>query len=136
MNDYTYKEDPAKAADSRYLHRGKMDWALAENISNSDTVAGKLFQGLSQLEQIRKKEKVFVSNADAWTEETGERAVLCMGRYLDGEKVMGLFNFSEYDKKVMLNQAGERYLDMLSGEERELGEINIPAYGFYYLKKK
>ena len=136
VNDYTYKEDPAKAADSRYLHRGKMDWALAENISNSDTVAGKLFQGLSQLEQIRKKEKVFVSNADAWTVETGERAVLCMGRYLNGEKVMGLFNFSEYDKKVMLNQPGERYLDMLSGEERELGEINIPAYGFYYFKKK
>ncbi len=136
INDYTYKEDPGKAADSRYLHRGRMDWTLAEKIWGSSTVAGKLFQGLSQLEQLRKREKVFASNADAWTVETGERAVLCMGRYLEGVKVLGLFNFSEYDKEVVLSQADGPYVDMLSGEERELIPIVIPAYGFYYLKKK
>lgn len=28
VNDYSYKEDPAKCADSRYIHRGKLQWSL------------------------------------------------------------------------------------------------------------
>ena len=54
VNNYTYKENPDKAADSRYIHRGAMNWKLAENIENTDTVEGKIFCGLKQLEQIRK----------------------------------------------------------------------------------
>lgn len=30
LNDYSYKEDPDKAADSRYIHRGAFQWELAE----------------------------------------------------------------------------------------------------------
>ena len=29
VNDYTYKNDPNKVADSRYIHRGVMHWDLA-----------------------------------------------------------------------------------------------------------
>ena len=29
-NDNAYHDDPLKAADSRYLHRGDMDWEAAE----------------------------------------------------------------------------------------------------------
>ena len=29
VNDYSYKDDPEKSDDSRYLHRGKFDWKLA-----------------------------------------------------------------------------------------------------------
>lgn len=29
LNDYSYKEDPDKAADSRYIHRGAFQWELA-----------------------------------------------------------------------------------------------------------
>ena len=54
VNDYTYKDDPDKAQDSRYIHRGAMNWKLAENVSDPDTVEGKLFGQLGQLEQIRK----------------------------------------------------------------------------------
>ena len=136
FNDYTYKENPNKADDSRYIHRGAMNWTLAENISKHDTTEGKIFNALEQLEQIRKSEKVFVSNADTWTAETGDKSVLCMGRYLDGDKIIGLFNFSEYDKTVSVNETDDGYADMISGKEMNLNEIIIPAYGFYYLKKK
>ena len=30
VNDYTYKNDPEKRVDSRYIHRGKFDWKLAD----------------------------------------------------------------------------------------------------------
>ena len=30
LNDPSYKQDPKKAGDSRYLHRGRFPWKLAE----------------------------------------------------------------------------------------------------------
>ncbi len=53
VNDYSYKDDPEKAADSRYLHRGNFDWKLAENRHDPATVQGKLFPALDKLEHIR-----------------------------------------------------------------------------------
>ncbi|MCM1214258.1 MAG: alpha-amylase family glycosyl hydrolase [Lachnospiraceae bacterium] len=136
VNDYTYKEDSNKAADSRYIHRGPMNWELAGNILDADTVEGKIFQGLNRLEQIRKAEKVFMSNADAWTIETHDQSVLCIGRYFDGEKLIGLFNFSEQDKTVWIEETDGDYVEMISGEEMNPVSVPIPAYGFYYLKKR
>lgn len=136
VNDYTYKENPLKAADSRYIHRGAMRWDLAEHISDESTPEGKVFQSLSRLEKIRKTEKVFVSNADTWTIETWDPGVLCIGRYFEGEKILGLFNFSEFDKTAWINETDGDYVDLLSGREMKAAGVDIPAYGFYYLKKK
>lgn len=136
VNDYAYKENPNKAADSRYLHRGAMNWTLAENSLDLETVEGKLFAGLKQLEEIRKREKVFVSYADTWTIETWDHSVLCIGRYFDGEKVIGIFNFSEMDKTAWIDETDGVYVDLISGEEKKASGVDVPAYGFYYLKKK
>ncbi len=135
VNDYTYKEDPDKAADSRYIHRGAMNWKQVENISKPDTVEAKIFHGLERLEKIRKEEKVFMSTADTWTIETWDSSVLCIGRYLDGEKIIGLFNFSEFDKTAWINETDGDYVDLVSGEKRKAAGVDIPGYGFYYLKK-
>lgn len=135
VNDYTYKEDPNKAADSRYIHRGAMNWKLAEQIDDENSVEGRIFRRLDRLEDIRKSEKVFVANADTWTIDTWDRSVLCIGRYYDSEKMLGLFNFSEYDKTAWINETDGDYVDMLSGQKMKASGVNIPAYGFYYLKK-
>ena len=135
VNDYTYKEDPNKAADSRYIHRGAMNWKLAENRKDPDTVEGKMFQGLAQLEQIRRSEKVFMTEADTWTIETWDDAVLCIGRYFEGEKLIGLFNFSEYDRTAWIKEADGEYVDLLTGSKMQPVDVQIPAYGFFYMKK-
>ena len=135
VNDYTYKEDPDKAPDSRYIHRGAMNWELAGNIDDPDTVEGKLFGRLKALEEIRKREKVFVSGADAWTVETWEKAILCIGRYYRGEKLFGLFNFSGYEKTAWIHETDGEYVDLISGEKVRPEEVRVPAFGFYYLKK-
>ena len=136
LNDYTYKEDPHKAADSRYIHRGVMNWDVADKLdSEPDAVESRIFHGLSKLEKKRKEEKAFMSNADMWTIETYEPAVLCIGRYYDGDKMIGLFNFSEFDKTAWINQP-ETYVDVFTGEEIDTEAVNVPSYGFYWLKKK
>ncbi|GFI25807.1 amylosucrase [Lachnospiraceae bacterium] len=136
LNDYSYKEYPEKAADSRYLHRGAMRWDLAEKRKDITSVEGKLFQGLCLLENIRKTEKAFMSDADTWTIETWEPAVLCMGRYYDGEKIIGLFNFSEQEKTAWIRETDGSYSDLISGDAVDPVDVLVPAYGFYYLKKK
>ena len=136
VNDYTYKEDPLKADDSRYIHRGAMNWELAENRSDSETVEGKVFQALGCLEKIRKSEKVFMADADTWTIDTWDQAVLCIGRCYEGEKIIGLFNFSESDRIAWINETDGDYVDLISGEEMKPIGVSVPAYGFYYLKKK
>ena len=135
VNDYTYKDDPDKAADSRYIHRGVMHWDLAAKRNDPSTVEGKMFLGLQKLEQIRKEEKAFVSYADTWTVETWDRGVLCIGRFYDGEKLYGLFNFSEYDKTAWINENDGLYVDLVSGQKMKACGVNIPAFGYYYLKK-
>lgn len=134
VNDYTYKENPDKAADSRYIHRGKMNWTLAEHISDAATVEGKLFGRLKQLGEIRKREKVFAANADARTVETGQQSVLGLARSFGGETLLGLFNFSESGQTVRIHDMEGVYTDLVTGEKTDLTESAIPAYGFYYLK--
>ncbi len=136
LNDYSYKKYPEKSADSRYLHRGAMRWDLAERRKDINSVEGKLFQGLRLLENIRKTEKAFMSVADTWTIETWEPAILCMGRYYDGEKIIGLFNFSEQEKTAWIRETDGSYSDLISGDAVDPVDVLVPAYGFYYLKKK
>lgn len=136
INDYTYKEDPNKAKDSRYIHRGAMKWELAKRIEDEETVQGRIFARLDQLEKLRKKEKAFVSNADTRTIDTWDRSVLCIARQYDGEKIIGLFNFSEHDKTAWINETDGDYVDMISGKRMKASGVDIPAYGFCYLKRE
>ena len=80
VNDYSYKDDPDKAADSRYLHRGKMDWKLAEQVSDKKSVAGQIFGQLDRLEKIRRSSRAFTVEADARTLTTGDENVLGIGK--------------------------------------------------------
>ena len=135
VNDYTYKEDINKVQDSRYLHRGTFIWENAEKIEDLTTVEGRIFSALDKLETIRKTEKAFVSNADTWTIETYEKELLCIGRYYEGDKIIGIFNFSEHDKTAWINEDDGEYEELLTGRKMKACGVDIPAYGFYYLKK-
>ena len=136
LNDRTYKEDPDKADDSRYIHRGRMKWDLAENRKDPSTLQGRLFEGLDRLEKIRRSEKAFVSYADTWTVDTWQKEVLGIGRWYDGDKLIGLFNFSEHDRTAWINETDGDYVDLITGDVMQAKAVDIPAYGFFWLKKK
>ncbi len=134
VNDYTYREDPGRSYDSRYIHRGVMNWENAEKIGDPDTVEGQIFGQLSELELIRRREKVFMTNADVWTMDTGDQSVLCIGRWYDGEKFYGIYNFSEHDKTAWINEPDEVYEDLLTGGTVDITQVRMPGYGFLWLK--
>lgn len=139
VNDWDYKRDPNKVQDSRYIHRGRMNWANAAKADDPATVEGRVFGGLARLEELRRTEKAFVTQADVWTVDTGDDNLLAVGRWYDGEGVLGVFNFSEWDKTVSLASLGadeaDRFTDLLTGKPAEGKTLDLPAYGFYYLKQ-
>ena len=56
-------------------------------------------------------------------------------RYYEGDKIYGLFNFSEYDKTAWINERDGIYKDLITGQEMKAAGVNVPAYGFFWLKK-
>ena len=131
-NDYTYRADPLKAADSRWLHRGEMNWEAAELRHHPDAPEGQLFHGLRKLEMIRASHRVFDCGADVFLIETKDDGVLGIGRYHQGEKLVALFNFSEAEKTVTVNGA-EEYTDLLTGGKISKSAVTIPSGGFVWM---
>ncbi len=115
-NDYSYHDDPHKAVDSRWLHRGNLNWEAAENRNDPATAEGELFQALRGLEKVRSAHRAFDSGADTWLVETGDVSVLGIGRYYKGEKLIGVFNFGSERKIVSIDELGN-FHDLFTGEK-------------------
>ena len=136
VNYDSYKKDPETTPDYTYIHSGAMRWERATKSDRQRTVEGKIFRQMDKLKKNRKTEKAFMTNADTWTVETWDNSILCIGRYYDGDKIYGVFNFSEDDKTAWSNERDGLYKDLITGQEMEAAGVNIPEYGFYWLKKK
>ena len=134
LNDYRYKEDPKKAADSRYVHRGAFDWKKAGRRKEKGTVENRIFTGLKRLLTLRGSQNVFLNAAAVSTRETYDPSVLCLMRELDGEKLIGLFNFSSQGKTAWINEDG-RYHDLISEESLEAKGVLMPPYGIRWMLK-
>ena len=131
-NDNSYRLDPLKAADSRYLHRGNLDWKRAAQRKRPDTAPGKVFAGIRQLEKLRAEHPVFGDGADAWLIETGNTHVLGIGRYARGEKLLALFNFAAEEQTAWPNDPTD-YTNLVTGETAAAQQVTLPAGGFQWL---
>ena len=131
-NDYGYHRDPLKREDSRYLHRGDMDWSLAAQRTDKTTVPGKLFPAIRRMEALRAKHGAFDDGADTWLLDTGNDAVLGIGRYYRGQKLLCVFNFSREKQTAWLKET-EEYRDLMTGRKRDAGAVVLPAGGFAWL---
>lgn len=130
-NDYTYKNDPDKCADSRYLHRGNFPW---DKVEKKDPVAMKIFDALRHMEDIRASHDVFSCNANVYTIETGCASVLGIVREYAGHELRAFFNFSNMDQLIwtMPEDQADIYTDLISGKTlRELGAV-MPGYGCWW----
>ena len=131
-NDYDYHKDPLKWEDSRYLHRGNMDWTLAEQRNDKTTVAGQLFSAIHRMETLRAKYPVFDDEADTWVLDTGNDAVMGVGRYYRGQKLLAVFNFSREKQTAWLRET-EEYRDLMTGRKRDAGAVTLAPGGFAWL---
>ena len=132
LNDYSYHGDPLRQEDSRWLHRGNMDWKKAARRGQKKTTEGRMFAAVRRLEEIRGRYSVFDSEGDTWLLDTGNDHVLGIGRYYSGEQLLALFNFSGQPETVWLRDK-KLYTDLISGREGDAGQVDLEAGGFRWL---
>ena len=131
-NDYGYHDDPLKAEDSRYLHRGDMNWERAARRKEPGTPEQRVFDALRRLETLRAAHRVFEGGADTWIVNTRNDSVLGIGRYYRGEKLVALYNFASGERTVHIDELGE-YTDLLSGGAIDKWNVTLPAGGFVWM---
>nr|MCR5664965.1 amylosucrase [Oscillospiraceae bacterium] len=131
-NDYGYHDDPLKAPDSRYLHRGDMNWEAAARRHDPKTTEGRLFAELRRIEKLRAGHRVFDGAADVWIVRTGDPGVLGIGRYCRGEKLVALFNFASASKRVAFDELGD-FSDAFTGESADNTNVYLRSGGFAWL---
>ena len=68
-----------------------------------------------------------------WTLDTEDDGLLAIRRYFEGQKIIGVFNFTGEEKFVTFPHDRGIFNDLLTDEIHELYHLPIPPYGFYYL---
>jgi amylosucrase len=140
LNDYSYQDDPAKAGDSRWVHRPFTDWKKYERRKDEHTREGKLFLALLKLIGIRQTHAVFASgdNHETAVLDVGNDHVYGYVRSFFNEKVVVLANFSEREQIVFADRIPSIIWpghDLVSGEEYKPGEeIKLGAYRSIWLE--
>jgi len=114
MNDYSYRNIPEKAHDSRWVHRIRADWKKYERRSNAKTVEGRVFQGLQELIHLRKEHKAF-SGGEIDVLDTENIHVLGIERTHGDQRILIFANFSEQEQ--VINQHVLLKYDFLSANK-------------------
>ncbi len=139
LNDYSYHDDPSHWEDSRYLHRGKFDFALAEKRFEHGTVQQLMFDGLQKLKNIRGEYDAFRSDAEVYVYYTGDDRVMGLKRQYGEQTLVALFNFSENPAEATIE--GAIWRDLLSGRVLPPGDdsgmkVRLSGYAFCWLIKE
>jgi len=101
LNDYSYQTDPAKAQDSRWVHRPARNVAQYEQRADPTTVAGQVYAGLQRLIALRQSLPA-LRGGTLHVLDTHSDHVLAFIRPHPTQPVKVLANFSEHPQTVTL----------------------------------
>ena len=132
LNDYTYRNDPDKARDSRWIHRPYASPEKYAQRSDPDSIEGRIFEGLQRLIRLRKSEPAF-SGSEMQIMQTGNDHVFGYVRVHELQRVLVLANFSEAEQTIpdnLLRLYGLSYSfrNLLEAEPQEIQPIRMAPY--------
>jgi amylosucrase len=93
-NDYSYKDEPGKSYDNRWMHRPVIDDAKRNRIHNESTIEYKVFSSTRKLIRLRKKLDVVSDKSNLIWLNTNNNHVSAYLRAWDTKHLYCLFNFS------------------------------------------
>jgi amylosucrase len=139
LNDYSYRDDPAKADDSRWVHRPSTDWDKMARRTDESSIEGQVYNRLRRLIELRQEHPVF-GGGETEIIDTGNPHVFGYVRQHEGERVLILTSFTEEEQRITANDLrlhGLSYTltDLVTGEQFSSDEDLILApYRFVWLK--
>jgi amylosucrase len=120
LNDYSFAQDPHKAADNRWVHRSKTDWVWQERERHDpDSSHGHIFTKLLRLIELRKQQSA-IYDSDTEFVETGNGHLFGYIRHGGGQRLFVVANFSAHPQEMDANRllmygANGRFTDLVSG---------------------
>jgi amylosucrase len=126
LNDYHYSDDPAKAGDSRWIHRPRTDWARVAQRVDPASAPGRVYGGLRRLIRIRRERAAF-AGSDTEIIATHNAHVFGYARRHGADRLLALANFSERPQTIAANDLrlyglSYRFTDLVAG-----GPVTVDA---------
>lgn len=120
LNDWSYREDIDKEADSRWLHRTKFDWGKAEDRTITGTIEHTLHEGFLRLSMLRLNNAA-LARGDTEIIDTGNSHVFGYFRTTADQSILCLANFSDQPQILeapRLRQLGLKkvLVDIIAGQ--------------------
>ncbi len=109
LNDYGYRDNPAHAQDSRWVHRPRMDWPLADAArAGGDSVPARVYAGVRDILTRRAAIPAFHAGYPTLIHDTGQDGLFAFSRKAPVDPVLCLYNFTEDWRSVGTGWAAER----------------------------
>ncbi len=102
LNDHSYKEDPNKSNEGRWVHRPYFDWKRSERKDICGTVEFEVYQALKDMIIMRKKLPFLHGQSQQYALDTNNKHVFCLIRKHKEKSMIGLYNFSEFPQRINL----------------------------------
>ncbi|MBS1967935.1 MAG: alpha-glucosidase C-terminal domain-containing protein [Chloroflexi bacterium SZAS-1] len=138
LNDYSYANDPAKAGDSRWVHRPFADQARHARRNDPATREGWVFAELTRLIRLRKDQPA-LWNGEMEVVDSHNPHIFSFVRNHGGQRLLIVTNFSEHPQYMDANQLrvygpGYRFTDLITGKEyRADYALQLAAYQAMWL---
>jgi amylosucrase len=139
LNDYGYRDDPAKVADSRSVHRPTADWDKIARRTDRNSIEGRIYTRLRRLIELRKENPAF-ANGETEIIGTGNPHVFGYVRRGEGQRVLVLACFTEQEQRIAANELrlhglSYAFTDLVTGEQITCDEdLNLEPYRFVWLE--
>ncbi len=145
LNDYEFVTDPAKAGDSRWIHRPKMQWDYLEELddhieSGNGSIRSRIYMATRKLISLRKT----LPSLSGQTMElisTANEHVLGYLRVFEGNRLIVLANFSEHPQSIEGNKLrtaglGRFFEDVIETRTFVTSEpVHLEPYQILWLKR-
>ena len=92
-----------------------------------------VFQALEKLRAVKGSRRAFDDNSDIKVMKTGDRGMLAIGRYYEGDKLIAVFNFSETEKTADFGKEFGAFRDLMTRERIKKESVAVPSGGFVWM---
>lgn len=139
LNDYSYRDQPDHAHDSRWIHRPRMDWHLAHFRHSDDGPAGQVFRGTKAILARRKATAALHAAHPVQIVDLGLIGVFAFVRKAPTGALLGIFNMTEQWQHLPETQARAQGVTLMHdalSDGRVLahdGQIALPPYARLWL---
>lgn len=131
-NDQSFRTDPERAAEGRWLQRPAMDWEVADGAVLGLGPSARIHSAFARYARIRARHPGFADPASIKVDAEQPEAVLSLRRGRSGEAVQILANLSDrpFKGRVALDRP---WVDLLTGETGDRGDLILQPYDLKWL---